>query len=78
MHQVRKLIQHIYGNILSINQVVTFPSIKIHRLSKSIFTGVQLQNSMLQSELQIREGIEDKIQRYFFLFLNKNICCDSH
>ena len=28
-------------------------------------------------ELQIREGIEDNSKIYFFLFLNKNICCDT-
>ena len=27
-------------------------------------------------EPQVRGGIDELIGRYFFLFLNKNICCD--
>ena len=27
-------------------------------------------------ELQIREGTEDNSKRFFFIFLNENICCD--
>ena len=30
----------------------------------------------MKPELQIRGGIEDNSKIFFFLFLNKNICCD--
>ena len=51
-------------------------SYRLSRVFPFLIYSVKNLGYLKTAELQLREGMEDNSKNIFFLYLNKNVCCD--